>query len=85
MEEAAEEDSDEAPTGGDDEDEDELPEETELFPEKSVINFDSGYKLLEYEKYFLLMQGKQMFYILPKEGFSEEELKIVRDTEKSSR
>ena len=86
VEEAAEEDSDEAHTGDDDEEEEkELPEETELFPEKSVINFDSGYKLLEYEKYFLLMHGKQMFYILPKEGFSEEELKIVRDTEKSSR
>ena len=51
-------------------------------PEKSVIKLDESYGLLEYEKFFLLMEGKKVFYILPKEGFSEEELEIVRGTKK---
>ena len=59
-----------------------IPEEYEPLPEKSVIKLDHDYKLLEYDRFFLLMEGKKMFYILPKEGFSEAELEIVRGTEK---
>lgn len=65
-----------------DDDEPELPEEFDPMPEKSVIKLDESYGLLEYEKFFLLMEGKKVFYILPKEGFSEEELEIVRGTKK---
>ena len=63
-------------------DEPELPEDFDPMPEKSVIKLDESYGLLEYEKFFLLMEGKKVFYILPKEGFSEEELEIVRGTKK---
>ena len=38
-----------------------------------------GFQLMEYDKFFLMLAGKESFYILPKEGFSESELKIVRD------
>lgn len=81
-----EEESEEADSEGSDDEEDddepELPEEFDPMPEKSVIKLDESYGLLEYEKFFLLMEGKKVFYILPKEGFSEEELEIVRGTKK---
>ena len=57
-----------------------LPDEFDPMPEKTVIKLDDSYGLLEYEKFFLIMEGKKMFYILPKEGFSEKELEIVRGT-----
>ena len=57
-------------------------EEDDPLPEKTRINIDEKYQLLEYDGFFLLLSGKEMIYILPKEGFSEEELKMVRDTQK---
>lgn len=63
-------------------DEPELPEDFDPMPEKSVIKLDESYGLLEYDKFFLLMEGKKVFYILPKESFSEKELEIVRGTKK---
>ena len=51
-------------------------------PEKTVINFDENYSLLEYERFFLLFSGKELFYILPKEIFSESEIEIIRKTAK---
>lgn len=56
------------------------PETEELMPEKSRLNTKENYSLLEYDEYFLLMQGKEVFYILPKAGFSEDELEIIRKT-----
>lgn len=55
-----------------------IPEEIDPLPEKTRIAVNSDFKLLEYDEYFLLMQGKSVFYILPKEGFSEAELETVR-------
>lgn len=49
-------------------------------PEASEVPFDDEYDLLEYDNFFLILQGKRAFYILPKEGFSEEELEAVRST-----
>ncbi len=49
-------------------------------PEATEIPFDDEYDLLEYDRFFLILQGKRAFYILPKEGFSEEELEAVRST-----
>ena len=43
-----------------------------------------SYKILEYDEYFLLMQGKEIFYILPKAGFSEDELEIIRKTDRAA-
>lgn len=63
-------------------DESELPEDFDPMPEKSVVKLDESYGLLEYDKFFLLMEGKKVFYILPKEGFTEKELEIVRGTKK---
>ena len=57
-------------------------EETDPLPEKTRINIDENFQLLEYEKFFLILSGKEMIYILPKEGFSETELKTVRDIKK---
>ena len=56
------------------------PEAEELMPEKSRLNTKENYSLLEYDEYFLFMQGKEVFYILPKAGFSEDELEIIRKT-----
>jgi len=56
------------------------PEAEELMPEKSRLNTKENYSLLEYDEYFLLIQGKEVFYILPKAGFSEDELEIIRKT-----
>ena len=53
--------------------------ETDPLPEKTRINVDEGFQLMEYDRFFLMLAGKEMFYILPKDGFSESELKIVRD------
>lgn len=55
-----------------------IPDEIDPLPEKTRIAVNSDFKLLEYDEYFLLMQGKSVFYILPKEGFSETELETVR-------
>ena len=57
-------------------------EEEDPLPEKTRINTDENYQLLEYDGFFLILSGKEKIYILPKEGFSEEELKTVRDTQK---
>lgn len=79
-EESAEADGE---TSEDEEDEEpELPEDFDPMPEKSVVKLDESYGLLEYDKFFLLMEGKKVFYILPKEGFTEKELEIVRGTKK---
>lgn len=60
------------------EEERDIPEELDPLPEKTRINADESFQLMEYERFFLMMSGKEMFYILPKEGFSENELETVR-------
>lgn len=60
------------------------PQAEELMPEKSRLNTKENYSLLEYDEYFLLVQGKEVFYILPKAGFSEDELEIIRKTSAES-
>lgn len=70
-----------AEDGGEDEDEESVgceDEDIDGLPEKTRINTEEGFKSLEYDEYFLLMQDKKIFYILPKKGFSEEELEIIR-------
>lgn len=62
------------------EEERDMTEDTDPLPEKTRISLDSSYSLLEYEAFFLLMQGTEIFYIIPKEGFTEVELEIVRGT-----
>ena len=65
-------------------DEADLPEDFDPYPERSVLKLDEDFGLLEYERFFLLLEGKRVFYILPKEGFSEEELETVRAAKKDN-
>ncbi|MDE6425530.1 MAG: YcxB family protein [Ruminococcus sp.] len=53
--------------------------EEEDLPEKSRIPVDENFSLLEYDKYFLIFSGKIIFYIIPKENFSENETGILRN------
>lgn len=53
--------------------------EEESLPEKSRIPFDENFSMLEYEKFFLMFSGKTVFYIIPKENFSENETEILRN------
>ena len=47
-------------------------------PEPTRMPDDEQMKILEYEKFFLLLYGKNLFYIIPKEKFEEKELDIIR-------
>ena len=68
-----------APDGIEEED-GEKSEDTaeEEAPEPTRIPKDDKMKLLEYNEFFLLLYGKQVFYIIPKEKFSESERDIIR-------
>jgi hypothetical protein len=50
----------------------------EDIPEPTRIPRDEKMKLCEYSDLFLLLYGKQVFYIIPKERFSEPERDIIR-------
>ncbi len=56
-----------------------LTEEEDPLPEKSRINIDEKFQLLEYDDFFLILSGNEVVYILPKDGFSNDELNIVRN------
>lgn len=53
--------------------------EPEPLPEKSRIPFDENFLMLEYERFFLMFSGKTVFYIIPKENFTENENNILRN------
>ncbi len=42
------------------------------------INCGENMKIAEHDKFFLLIDGKSMFYIIPKENFSSAETEIIR-------
>ncbi len=65
------------------EEERENTEESDPLPEKTRLSIDDSFQLLEYDRFFLILSGKEMLYILPKEGFSEAELEIVRNTKRN--
>ncbi|MDE6036122.1 MAG: YcxB family protein [Ruminococcus sp.] len=54
-------------------------QEDDDIPEKSRVPIDEGFSLMEYDKYFLIFSGKIIFYIIPKENFSENENEILRN------
>lgn len=62
--------------------EDEEAQEPAPLPEKSRIPLDETFRELEYDDFFLLMSGRSVFYILPKEGFNEDELAVIRGMKK---
>lgn len=43
------------------------------------IQIGENLQILEYDRFFLIIDGKAMFYILPKEYFSDEETEIIRN------
>lgn len=51
----------------------------EELPEKSRIPIDSNLSIQEYDRFFLMYSGKRVFYIVPKNDFSENELETVRE------
>lgn len=58
--------------------EDDSGEYEEEAPEATVLPVDDRLAIIEKERLFLIIQGKSVYYIVPKSGFSEEELEIVR-------
>lgn len=53
-------------------------EKEEKLPEPTRLPKDKDLRVLEYDKFFLLLYGKTVFYIVPKEKFAENELDIIR-------
>ena len=46
--------------------------------EPTVIQFHKNVKVIEYSEYFMVYLVKQMFYVVPKEAFNEDELIRLR-------
>lgn len=63
------------------EDEEEISDENEelKLPEKTRIPLDNNFSVQEYSEFFILYSGKEVFYIVPKAGFTEYELELVRE------
>lgn len=61
--------------------EEEISEENEerQLPEKTRIPLDNNFSVQEYSEFFILYSGKEVFYIVPKAGFTEYELELVRE------
>lgn len=57
-------------------------EEAYALPEPTHIPLDSDFRLQEHDRFFLLFYGKSVFYIVPKDNFSESELDIMRSLDK---
>lgn len=47
--------------------------------EPTVLPLDDKLSILEYEAFFLVVYGKTIFFIVPKEEFSDDELQVVRN------
>lgn len=62
-------------------DESSVSEESDL-PEPTRIPADEKMNILEYDEFFLLIYGKAVFYIIPKENFEEKELEVIRNIKK---
>ena len=62
-------------------DESSVSEESDL-PEPTRIPADEKMDILEYDEFFLLIYGKAVFYIIPKENFEEKELEVIRNIKK---
>lgn len=61
------------------EDDDSEEDSGETLPEPTRIPFDDNFNITEYDSLFLIIYGKSVFYIVPKENFSESELYILRN------
>lgn len=62
--------------------ENEITEEAEEAPQPARLPVNDELRLLEYDDFFLIVYGKQVFYIVPKTDFTETELEIIRKINK---
>ena len=90
MAEDAEKKSDEASASETGSEEDDFFAETEeLTPAgtvKTVIDFKlDNVRILEKKDYYIIYLVKRMFYVVPKNIFSEDELKVVTDSFKKAK
>lgn len=46
--------------------------------ESSKLYFNNGLKVLEYDEYFIIYQVKELYYVVPKLNFTEDELETFR-------
>lgn len=46
-------------------------------PEKTRIPLDESFSVQEYDDFFILYSGKNVFYVVPKAGFTEYEIEII--------
>lgn len=53
-------------------------EQYDPLPEKTTLVINDQIKTLEYDRYFLLLNGRMSFYIIPKEGFTDSEMDVIR-------
>lgn len=58
-------------------------DDAEEAPEASVYPIDDNLTIIEKDNFFLLMYAKSVYYIVPKNGFTDEELEIVRNIAKN--
>ena len=63
-------------------DEESVNSEDSELPEPTRIPADEKMNILEYDEFFLLVYGKAVFYIIPKENFEEKELEVIRNIKK---
>lgn len=49
----------------------------------SKIPIGENLNIIEYDRFFLVIDGKVMFYIVPKENFTESELDVIRSLNKN--
>lgn len=72
----------------------EFSTELSTFQREDVENYDDepippsriekeNLKILEYDRFFLFVDGKVMFYVVPKDVFSESERDIIRNIQKN--
>lgn len=52
--------------------------EDDELPEPARLHRDGSLNILEYDSFFILMYGKEIFYSIPKADFTEDELEIIR-------
>lgn len=53
--------------------------EPDDLPQPTRLSRDQDLKILEYDRFFLAVYGKIMFYIIPKADLSEDEMKALRE------
>lgn len=59
-------------------DENIFPDDASQVIESSKLFFNKGLRIVEKNNFFMLYQVREMFYVVPKSNFSEDEINILR-------